>query len=61
MKNCGIATQHGDIATEQERSLTITTRPRPHAARKLSWSVLLRFRQEDVSQNLVETNLSTWL
>ena len=32
---------------EQEDSLTIATRPRPCAARKLSWPVLLRFRQED--------------
>jgi len=44
--------------TEQECSLTVTTRPRPYAARKLSGSVLLRFKQEDVSQILVETNLS---
>jgi len=47
MKNCGIVTQHEDIVIEQEGPLAITTRPRPYAARKLGWHVLLRFRQED--------------
>ena len=45
--------------TEQERSFSVTTRPR-HVLQKnyVSLSVLLRFRQEDAGHNLVETNLS---
>jgi len=46
-------TRRSDIVTEQERSLAITRRSRPsHAIRKVSQSVLLHFRQEDISQNL---------
>jgi len=48
-------TRRSDIVIEQECSLAIatTTRPRPsHAIRKVSQSVLLHFRQEDISQNL---------
>ena len=44
-------TRGSDIATEQERTLAISTRPRPsHDIRKDNQSVLLHFRQED--QNL---------
>jgi len=51
-----------DIATEQERSLAMSTRPRPsHAIRKDKLVLLLHFRQVDISQNLVEMSLSLWL
>jgi len=46
-------TRQSDIVTDQERSLAVATRARPsHAIRKVSQSVLLHFRQEDINQNL---------
>ena len=47
---------------DEERLLAKSTRPGPsHAMRKLRKSVLLRFGQEDISQNPVVTSLSQWL
>jgi len=55
-------TQGSDIATEQERSLAMSTSPRPsHAIRKDKLVLLLHFRQVDIGQNLVEMSLSPWL
>ena len=51
-----------DIATEQERSLAMSMRPRPsHAIRKDKLVILLHFRQVDIIQNLAEMSLSPWL
>ena len=48
--------------TEQERSLAMSTRPRPsHAIRKDKLVLLLHSRQVDIIQNLVEMSLSPWL
>jgi len=53
-------TQRSDIATEQERSLAISTKPHSVRYKKgfVSQFVPMRFRQEDVSQNVVVTSLS---
>jgi len=51
-----------DIATEQERSLAMSMRPRPsHVIRKHKLDLLLHFRQVDIIENLVEMSLSPWL
>jgi len=47
---------------DEERLIAKSTRPGPsHAIRKLGKSVLLRFGQDDISQNLVVTSLSQWM
>ena len=51
-----------DIVTEQEHSLALSAKAF-HTITKAQQSVavLLRFGQEDSSQNLLETSLSLWL
>jgi len=61
---CG-TTRRSDILTEEERSIAIFTPP-SHAIRKAKSvrGVLLCFRQEDISYNLVETKsvlMRIWL
>ena len=61
LRYCDI-TRGSGIATEQERSLAMSTRPRPsHTIRKDKLVLLLHFRQVDISQSLVEMSLSPWL
>jgi len=63
LRYCDI-TRGSDIATEQERSLAMSTRPRlglSHAIRKDKLVLLLHFRQVDIIPNLVEMSLSPWL
>jgi len=53
-------TRGSDIATEQERSLAMSTRPRPcHAIRKDKLVRTAAFQAS--SQSLVEMSLSPWL
>jgi len=49
-----------EIVAEQERSPYLHTRPRPHTTSKAkSVCVLLQFRQEKISQNLLETSFKS--
>jgi len=55
-------TRRTDSVTEQELSHAVSTRHCPsHAIGKAKSGCGLLFRQEDTSQNMVETSLGPWL
>ena len=63
-QNCDIMTQRDGQTLWQNQNARLQylrDRVLSHAERKARQSVMLRFRQDDFSQHLVETSLSPWL